>query len=307
MTASKAVTATFTLIPPPPPPATSSFIWGAYTGDKVADLAAFETLVGKPVKIQAIFRSLGIDPFPSEYTTTVGQAGKTLLIFWEPNDGSITVNQPDFNYNAILSGRYDANLAQFAAAVKAYGYPVILAPMDEMNSTWTSWGGTVNGNTPTQFAAVWIHIHSFFTNVPNVKFAWAPNAQSIPNTAENAISVYWPGAAYVDLVGVDGFNGHSDPWLSFTQIFPQSSMNQMASYGKPVYIFSMGSRENPDDPNGKANWITQGLSPTSGAIKNYPNFAGWIWFNRDMGVPTSNWLVNTSAASLSAFKSVIPQ
>jgi peptidoglycan hydrolase-like protein with peptidoglycan-binding domain len=287
------------------PFASNHLSWGVYTGNSSGAFSSFANLVGKSPDIQAIFLSMGLDSFPTNYTQSVGETGKTLLIFWEPDNGASYVNQPDFNYDAILSGKYDANMKQFAAAAKAYGYPVILVPMAEMNGNWSPWGGTVNGNTPAKFSQAWIHVHDFFTADTNVKFGWAVNNQSVPNTSANAISAYWPGAQYVDYVGVDGFNGNGDPWQSFSQIFPLDLMKQLATYGKPVYIFSMGSSENPADASGKANWITQGLGP-NGVIASFPGLAGWIWFNKDNGNFDSNWLVNSDSDSLSAFKAAIP-
>jgi beta-mannanase len=265
------------------------------------------SLVGKSPNIQAIFLSLGLDSFPTEYNQTVGQAGRTLLIFWEPNNGTDVVNQPDFNYSAILSGKYDASMQTFAAAAKAYGYPVILVPMDEMNSNWEPWGGTVNGNSPAQFAQVWAHIHDIFVNAnaTNVKFGWAPNSTSVPNTNANAISAYWPGAQYVDYVGVDGFNGNGDPWTPFSSIFTPSLMNQLAAYGKPVMIFSLGSTVNQSDPTAKAAWIKQGLGP-NGLISSFPGLAGWVWFNQNGGTPATNWLINSDPNSLAAFQAALP-
>jgi Glycosyl hydrolase family 26/Putative peptidoglycan binding domain len=284
---------------------TSGLSWGAYSGDSPSSLASLQSLVGASPNIQAIFLSLGVDSFPTGYTQSVGAAGKTLLIFWEPDNGSDDVSQSAFSYSSILSGTYDANMTQFAAAAKAYGYPVILVPMDEMNGNWEPWGGTVNGNTPAQFTQVWIHIHNLFAGVSNVKFGWDPNNDSVPDTSANAISAYWPGAQYVDYVGVDGFNGNGDPWQSFSQIFPSSLMTQLAAYGKPVYIFSMGSTEESSNPLAKAQWITQGLGP-NGIISTFPDIAGWIWFNENGGDSTSNWLINSDAASLAAFQAAIP-
>jgi hypothetical protein len=278
-----------------PTPINAPIKWGAYVGDNQNALAAFTNLVGKSPDIQATFVGL-TDPFPVQYTDSVGRAGKTLLIFWEPDN---------FNYAAILSGRFDSAIRDFAAAAKNYGYPIILVPMDEMNGNWNSWGGTVNGNTPEQFSKTWIHVHDLFASATNVKFGWAPNQKSLPDTAANAISAYWPGAQYVDYVGVDGFNGNGDPWMSFSEIFNQNLMNQLAAYGKPVYIFSMGTAESDSDPLAKAAWIKEGLGP-NGAISHFPNFTGWIWFNENGGDKTSNWLVNSDPASLSAFKAALP-
>jgi hypothetical protein len=67
-------------------------------------------------------------------------------------------------------------------------------------------------------------------------------------------------------------------------------------YGKPIIITSTACAES----SGKSAWITNALTV---AIKKYPNVIGWIWFNENK---EANWLVNSDAASLTAFKAAIP-
>lgn len=105
---------------------------------------------------------------------------------------------------------------------------------------------------------------------------------------------YYPGSEYVDYVGVDGFNFNNPP-LTFAQIFNEVTANA-SIFKKPIYILSTSLDAGPD----KANWITEGLGTM---VKNYQNVFGWIWFNQS-GQP--NWIVNSDAASLSAFKSILP-
>lgn len=278
-----------------PPSSSSALLWGAYTGDTPSSLSAFETLVGKPVNMQAIFVGWGTDaPFPSEFGATLRDKGKTLVIFWEPTDGSGSLNQPNYNYNSINSGAWDSYMAKFAADAKAYGGPVILVPFHEMNGNWDPWDGTVNGNSPQSFIAAWKKVKGIFSSATNVKFAWDINNESVPDTAANRASVYWPGDAYVDYVGIDGFNFGS-PWQTFSQMF-DNAVSLVTPYNKPIYIFSIASADGAQKPA----WITDALSVQ---IKKIPNIKGWIWFNVNK---EQNWLVNSSAASLTAFKAVLP-
>ena len=166
-----------------------------------------------------------------------------------------------------------------------------------MNGNWSPWSGTVNGNSAAKFIAAWRHIHGFFDGVSNVKFGWAVNSNSVPDTSANAIPAYYPGAAYVDYVGVNGFNsaGNPWPWASFKEIF-SAAIDQLRAYGKPIYIFSMASAQEPR----KAEWIFDALGTQ---VYQQP-VAGWIWFNANPG--TVNWRVDSDPNSLSAFKRVIP-
>lgn len=257
--------------------------WGAYVGDAKNSLSNFETLVGKKVNILATFSGWDND-FPSYLSTTVGQAGKTLLVFWEPS----------FGYDNIADGSHDEYIKKFADDAKTYKYPVILVPFAEMNLNEEAWGYGQNKNTADKFKAAWIRIHNLFADAKNVKFGLAYNNVSIPDVPGNRYGDYYPGAAYVDYVGVDGFN-FDDPPLTFSQIF-DAPMQVLQTFHKPIYIFSMGDIAGPD----KDTWIKDGLGYE---VKTYPNLVGWIWFNQG-GTP--NWLVNSDPDSLNAFKSVIP-
>ena len=133
-------------------------------------------------------------------------------------------------------------------------------------------------------------MHNLFSGVSNVKWGWAVNNDSVPNTSANAIANYYPGDAYVDYVGVDGFN-FGDPWQSFSSVFA-SSLSQLKTYNKPIYIFSMASADSSQKPA----WITDALSQI---YATNSGISGWIWFNENK---EQNWLVDSSAAALAAFK-----
>ena len=287
--------------PPPPPVSTTTvpttgtptttpvrkLVWGAYVGDSRADLGTFETKVGRSVDIRSVFYGFG-DSFPMHYSETLGKQGKTLLLFWEPA----------FGYDSINNGSQDAVIRKFATDAKAYSYPVMLSPFHEMNGNWAPWGATLNGNTPAKFISSWKRIKNLFDEVgaTNVKFALVYNSDSIPNIVGNQIPDYYPGDAYVDYIGVDGFN-FGTPWVNFQKIF-EKSLTVLVKYNKPIYIFSMGSVPGLE----KANWIRDALGVQ---VHKYPEIYGWVWFNQNGA--DGNWLVDSDPNSLSAFKEVIPK
>ena len=264
-------------------------LWGAFAGNGLNDLEPFEKLVGEQVDIRAYFLGWG-DSFPTAVASKLKASGKTLLIFWEPYGTSVS---------SIAEGKSDAYIKTFAAQAKASGVSVMLAPFHEMNGNWDPWGGYNSANkqinTAKTIIDAWRRIHSFFPDAKNVKFAWAVNNVSVPNILANDMSVYYPGDAYVDYVGVDGFN-FNNPWQSFAQVFDKA-INKVSVYKKPIYIFSMGCVANPK----KADWIKEGL----GKHVHQYKIAGWVWFNQDGG--DGNWVVNSDPDSLAAFKAVIPK
>jgi len=273
---------------PTPPPsiiATSTIKWGAYVGEATGNIANFETQVGRKLDLVAVFVDLGSDPFPAQYAATVKNQGKTLIIFWEPYNASL---------DDLIAGKYDVYIKQFATSAKTYAGPVILAPLHEMNGNWDPWDGTVGSNTAVKVIAVWQRLYNLFSDVTNVKFGWAVNNESLPDSRANQLENYYPGDNYVDYVGVDGFN-FDDPWQSFSEIF-NNALSRLTVYHKPIYIFSFACAQGTNKPA----WITDALTVQ---IPKHPEIIGWVWFNENK---EQDWRVWSDPASLQAFKQALP-
>lgn len=269
---------------PTPTPAKVNAQWGAYAGDSIFDITALEKLTGKSMNIAAIFVGWGSNgPFPLEFKTAVASKNKTLLIFWEPYGTTL---------DNINSGQWDAYVKEFATDAKNYGGNIILVPFHEMNGNWDSWDGPVGNNSAAKVISAWKRIHGLFSGAGNVKFGWAVNNVSVPNTTANAISVYYPGDTYVDYVGVDGFN-FNDPWQSWGEVF-NSALKTLQAFKKPIYIFSTASAPGSQ----KAQWIKD----LGEGVKNF-NLAGFVWFNQNK---EQDWRINSDSNSLSAFKAILP-
>jgi mannan endo-1,4-beta-mannosidase len=88
--------------------------------------------------------------------------------------------------------------------MKAYGLPIIFAPLNEMNWIWNLYFGD-----PSAFRATWGRVHGFFTGDPTIQFAY--DANSVPASG-NSLTSYYPGDNFADIVGVDGFNVGSQTW-----------------------------------------------------------------------------------------------
>jgi hypothetical protein len=268
--------------------------WGAFVGWQDTAMSNFEALIGKQPQMEAVFTHWGNDQFPSYVAPRVRDKGRTLVIFWEAVDYNRDYfNQPEYSFDSVISGGMDAYFTKFAADAKAYGGEIILAPYSEFNSDWFPWGITIGNNSPAKFIAAWKHIHDIFANVPNVKFAWVPNNDSIPDTQANNFDLAYPGSAYVDVVGLDGFN--DTPWETFDTMMG-AELTRLKKYNKPIYIMSMGVKEDARKPA----WITDAFTVQ---LYKYPEVKGWVWFNENK---EKDWRVNSSAASLSAFKSMLP-
>lgn len=269
--------------PEPEPEPSSDLEWGSYTGDSLATFTAFETLVGKQGDIQAIFWSFN-HPFPTAFNS-LGE-GKALLIFWEP----------DFDYDVLNSGAKDAYIAEFArgAAEYAEDHRLIMVPFNEPNlgDEEEIWGDT-GDNTPAEFVAGWRRVHDIFEQegAGDVEFGIAYNNFSTGPNPD--FDDYYPGDAYVDHVGVDGFNW-SDPGRTPQQVLGPA-LTKLQDYGKPLYIYSVATPAG----SGKAAWIRA----FGDYVESVPGLEGWVWFNIDK---EENWLIDSDQASLAAFRSIVP-
>lgn len=208
--------------------------------------------------------------------------GRIPLVNWEPFG---------VDFGDIVSGKLDATISARADEAARLGQKFFLDFAAEMNED-EGWGG----HDPAKYIAAWRHIHDVFVahGATNVVWAWCPNVTD-SDGAPPAMD-YYPGDAYVDWVGVDGYNwGTSDPdfgWQSFHDVFADI-YPQLAATGKPIIIGEMAS----DEVGGsKAQWIDD-VIPT---LKNdFPQIKAVVWFDIDK---ERHWEINSSPESLAAYQ-----
>ncbi|MBP9710701.1 MAG: hypothetical protein KBD50_00325 [Candidatus Pacebacteria bacterium] len=272
--------------------------WGAYTGWHASSMTEFEALTKKKPEMEMVFVHWGNETtFPSYYAGRIRDQGRTMVLFWEASDFKRDAfSQPEYSYDSVLAGKLDSYFKTFAEGAKAYGGPVILIPYSEFNGNWYPWGITIGTNTAEKHKAAYRYIHNFFKDVPNVKFGWAPNAGSVPNTPANQFELAYPGDDVVDYVGIDAFNfGGGTEERSPSQLL-DGPLAKLKTYKKPIYLFSMATAAG----TGKAAWIKDFLTVQ---LYKYPEVKGWLWFNQNK---ERDWRVNSDAASLSTFVSALP-
>ncbi|MFN2543894.1 MAG: glycoside hydrolase family 26 protein, partial [Actinomycetota bacterium] len=180
------------------------------------------------------------EEFPGSLEQSDLQGGRVPMIGW--------VSAP---LDQVLSGSDDAMIRDRADGLKALGHQVFLRWGYEMNGTWFPWAGS-----PDKFVAAWKHIHDIFTGegANNVVWVWAPNWEDRPGKAWNHWTNYYPGNAYVDWVGIDGFNwGATQGWSHWTDIEDMlPGLYQDYHRRKPIMVAETASVEQGGD---KAQWI----------------------------------------------------
>lgn len=289
---------------PVPVPASGQAYLGAFTPGGPYNPAAMDSFVaaaGQRPGVQMWFQGWGAagSAFDGAALDAVAARGAVPMVSWEPWDWTKGVSQPAFNLGAIASGQHDAYVRSWAQAAAAWGKPMFLRFAHEMNASHYPWSEQVNGNSAGEYVRAWQHVHGIFEQVgaTNVSWAWVP---SISYEGTTPLARLYPGAAYVDWVGVDGYNGgHVLPWggwLSFSQLFG-STLDELTALapGKPQLIGEVASVENGSRTPSKADWITDMFAQ----LRGRPQIRAFIWFHENK---EADWRVDSSAASMLAFQ-----
>jgi beta-mannanase len=227
----------------------------------------------------------------------VAQDGATPLITWDPElTGGVGVP-----LSQIVAGDYDTYIQAQAEAAASWHRTIYVRFGQEMNLSGSPFGPGVNGNTPQLFIEAWRHVVRIFrtAGATNVKWVWSPNVDC---AGKCPFKAFYPGDSWVDWVGLDGYNYAAVddvPWMSFETIF-QSSYNQLSALtSKPIMIAETASTTLGGN---KAAWITKALTQT--LPTEMPLVRALVWFDVDK---ETNWTVNSSPASLNAFRAAVDQ
>lgn len=247
---------------------------GAYLGDQVTagDLGRFKADFGKKPYLVMLYVDW-YHPPDEKIIREVYGAGSVLLVTWEPWDSQTGAV---IDFEAVLSGRQDGLVRDFARRMKAIPGPVFLRPAHEMNGDWYPWAGSLIG--PSTYIKFFRYLKDIFDGegVRNVSWIFSVNWTDVPDKKENRFWRYYPGDAYVDYVGIDGYNwGRVRPewgWLSFEKIFDRPCREAIWRFHKPLMITEFGSTGAGGD---KARWIRDALT----WIRKVPQVRAFILFD----------------------------
>jgi hypothetical protein len=217
------------------------------------------------------------EPFDAGFAAAAAKRGATVLVQMDATNISLA---------DIASGQYDDYLRTFAAAVKAFGNQVVLSFGHEMNGNWYTWGYQ---HTPAPlFVAAWRHIVTLFRTqgAPNVTWMWTVN---IIDTADNHIpdpGPWWPGASYVNWVGIDGY--YYDSSWTFASLFGPTIVSVRELTRDPILISETGASATAGQP--------AKITDLFAGVAEY-RLLGFVWYDAiDPHYPTLNWRITSPAA-----------
>lgn len=270
--------------------------WGFYAPGFPNDMAAVvnvEAQAGYRANFVMWYEHWGLDggTFDAADVQAVIDHGATPVITWMSDDGTTNVTYP---LARIAAGAFDGYIESWARGIRSIHGTVFLRFDHEMNGSWYPWSTGVAGQTASAYVAAWRHIHRVFANngVRNVKWIWSPNVEY---TGSTPLAQLYPGDAYVDYVGVDGYNwGPVDQWhvwSSFAQVFGPTLADVSSLTRRPLMLSEVATGTLGGD---KAAWITDFFAQ----LVADPQIKAFIWFDADK---EQDWRIDSSPAALAAF------
>jgi hypothetical protein len=267
-------------------------------------------------------RHLGIiefgQPFDRLVDTTaltiIHEHGSLPMVTWYPwtfaygRHGGNKSPLEKYALRKLYDGTYDDVIRREAEQLARFEYPVILRFAPEMNGFWYPWAEAPTGNIHGQhrnsnqlgdFVKAWRHVHDLFqtAGATNVIWNWSPNVwyygQKYP------FAEYYPGDAYVDLIGIDGYNWGAvkrwSRWLMPDQVFGRTLVALRQISKRPFILSETASAQVGGD---KAAWIEQFFA----FLRANRDIGAFLWFDIDK---ETDWRLNSSPSSALAFRNAV--
>ena len=197
---------------------------------------------------------------------------------------------------AIASGTYDNNVRAVADNIKAYGHPVFLRYMWEMNlpvlpnfraQCYDANYDEPDGKfSPAYYIAAWNHLRQIFAQegATNAVWLWCPSGANDPLE-------YFPGAGATQW---NGFDQYDDTDVPFDQTF-QQAYGWLKPLGLPIIISETGASANTQ-PAFFNNAV-------SGLKSDFPLVKGFVYFDSPHGA-YQDWLIKQGTPGFTAFVSM---
>jgi hypothetical protein len=248
--------------------------------ESYAAVSTFAKATGARVSL-ALYYSGWYERFRTDFGDVAWKHGATPVVQIDPSGVSLT---------AIATGYYDGFLYSYAAAVRAYGHPVIIGFGHEVNAPWYPWGW--KHATPRIFVASWRHIVQVFRNTGanNAIWMWTISAVG-PGVASPR--AWWPGSQYVRWVGIDGYYKRATD--TFSNVFGHTITTVRRITRDPVII--------SETAVAPAAGQARGIHDLFAGVKRY-HLLGLIWFDKHQHGDTyhQDWHLADHPVALAAFR-----
>lgn len=178
----------------------------------------------------------------------------------------------------VANGTIDSAIRRWAAIFAQWSQGgakrALIAPLQEMNASWVTYG-----LDPQNYKKAYLRIQQIFAEegVPQGAVLWvfAPNGWSQPG---HEFELYYPADAVVDVIGFSAFNfGACVPsgqgWDSYEEaIQPYLERMQTMAPGKPIFLTQTGTVM---EGGNRGTWLQDSFAK----LANSPMLKGIIYFN----------------------------
>lgn len=231
---------------------------------------------------------------------------------------------PLFSMEAIINGRFDEEIRQWARDARDTRYPIMIVFGPEVNGEWFPWNGKWNGGAtkvdygdpnlpdgPERFKDASKRVINIFRQeqAHNVTWVMHVDSQWSPQEYWNQFKYYYPGDDYIDWIGVSAFGPQlpGDSWTIFSEVLGQFwPQIEDTSLNRPVLIAEFATIEDKHDKSRKAEWIREALIALS-SQERFSRVKGITYWHSPGWLPdkSADLRINTSNKSLQAYRSEI--
>ena len=259
---------------------------------EVADLPGFNHGLSRALSVVQVYQNWQASVYGLVNVTQLDQisaAGAIPMINWSCGDTDARV----------ASGADDAVIEAFANKLASSGLPILLRWYDDPNVSsppnQATGAATCLGHTGSAgYVNAYRHIRALFVaaGAKNVAFVWSVDTTSgTPSSWET----FYPGSAYVDWIGADGYYQPNTPPPAGTVTTEFGSWySTFSSYGKPLMIGSTGA--GPGAQQGYLDLLSTDLPTQFPLIKSISYF--------DAPNRYRNTHYSLSSAGLNAFRNL---
>ena len=247
-------------------PAATLGIWTS-----AEDSGNYSTVAGQHPNIANFYLAWG-EPFPTSFFNAAHAAGATPYLELEPWNAGPNFNGVPSMTSIASNTSADCGpdgtssclpwLQSIGQAIKAFGHPFILTFAHEFNVAGQyPWAETDSEHTtPAQWISAWDTVQADIDNSgasPYAWWMWAPGADTgcQPGCSLYPFTPYWPGAAHVNMVGLDGYPNTQFNQDTFQQTFGHAFAEMKTLTNLPIFISETDLA--PETGTGGTQTVTQ--------------------------------------------------
>lgn len=272
--------------------------FGAYTGG-VDRHAALEQELGVRIPRYVTYQVMGEDGrsnWPQAEAGWCARTGHTLVIAWD-------IDPKGHTFADIIAGRNDASLNAFFQEARQFPGQVVLRMWWEMNdaSGPTKVGNDALVTSVHEWKRAWQYVHTRARTVngaTNVQFFFCANGTDSGHVTPEQV---FPGESYVDVVGIDAYNGlDGGAWTEFDDLVTPM-LTRMAALAphRPLAIGEIGTADDSGRPGAnKATWLTGLFTST-----RWSNLSAVDFFSVDK---ERDWRIDETPASVAVARHYLP-